>query len=535
MSVTSGFFNSLNGDRKYNAEQMSSIFDGIINDGVFSNIGTAFMVNASTGNEITVGIGRAWFNSTWIYNDAILPITAEDSDLLLNRYDAVVIEVDRSDSVRAASIKIITGTAETTPIEPTMVNTQDIHQYPLAYIYRPANSSEIDQADITYVVGSSATPLVTGILKTLDLDNLTAQMAATWNRWFFDATDGYIVQWDEWYAAQQAEYDAWYATIVGALGEDAAATLAAHIVDTNNPHGLTAAILKAIENLNDERHGILVENGAIYLVNVDTGAKTKIPLDNDAVSIKGSVSDNGYESVDGIINVGIYAVAGTAAGLPSEASPYGILCVYRSGGYCIQMYQSTNTNDNNAIWQRATADGTTWLDWIKLGDQNGYLSLAGGRMKGPIVSVNDILAHKPDTASMLLLRAGANFDDGASFALYGKDYADEALRGVFELYANAGSGARKFKGMADGTLLWGGDAIYGEHNKPAPADIGAAAASHTHPASKVTSGTFPSTAMYAKTGTDYTTYRIRNIAANTSSMTASSTALANGNIYLQYS
>ena len=44
MSVTSGFFNSLNGDRRYNAEQMSSIFDGIINDGIFANIGTAFGV-----------------------------------------------------------------------------------------------------------------------------------------------------------------------------------------------------------------------------------------------------------------------------------------------------------------------------------------------------------------------------------------------------------------------------------------------------------------------------------------------------------
>ena len=42
MSITSGFYNSYNGDRRYNAEQMSAIFDGIINDGVFSNIADAF-------------------------------------------------------------------------------------------------------------------------------------------------------------------------------------------------------------------------------------------------------------------------------------------------------------------------------------------------------------------------------------------------------------------------------------------------------------------------------------------------------------
>ena len=86
-----------------------------------------------------------------------------------------------------------------------------------------------------------------------------------------------------------------------------------------------------------------------------------------------------------------------------------------------------------------------------------------------------------------------------------------------------------------------------------PANIGAAASSHTHTksqitdfptsmtptahnqaASTITTGTFNSTATYAKTGTDYTTYRIRNIAYNTSEMTASSTSLTNGNMYFQY-
>lgn len=48
MSVTYGFYNSLNGDRKYNAEQVSSLFDGLIIDGVFASIGTAFAVKATT-------------------------------------------------------------------------------------------------------------------------------------------------------------------------------------------------------------------------------------------------------------------------------------------------------------------------------------------------------------------------------------------------------------------------------------------------------------------------------------------------------
>ena len=44
MTVSSGFFNSVNHDRLYDAEQVSSIFDGIIEDGVCESIGEAFMV-----------------------------------------------------------------------------------------------------------------------------------------------------------------------------------------------------------------------------------------------------------------------------------------------------------------------------------------------------------------------------------------------------------------------------------------------------------------------------------------------------------
>lgn len=71
MSVTYGFYNSKNKDRRYDAIQMSSIFDGIIRDGILQHVGTAMMVKESTGMMVNVGIGRAWFNHTWTLNDAV--------------------------------------------------------------------------------------------------------------------------------------------------------------------------------------------------------------------------------------------------------------------------------------------------------------------------------------------------------------------------------------------------------------------------------------------------------------------------------
>lgn len=66
-----------------------------------------------------------------------------------------------------------------------------------------------------------------------------------------------------------------------------------------------------------------------------------------------------------------------------------------------------------------------------------------------------------------------------------------------------------------------------------PSSIGAASASHTHPASQITAGTLP-TGVLASGGTDYTTSRLRNIKASTSDLSAGSSSLASGEIYLVY-
>ena len=186
MSVTSGFFNSLNGDRRYSAEQMSNLIDSLINDGVFASVGTAFSVTAGSGNNINVGIGRAWFYHSWLYNDAILPLVISPSEVLLDRIDAVVIEINRGDGVRAGSIKVVTGSASSDPQRPTLLNEGEVRQYPLAYIRCRAGSSEIVQGDITNMIGTSSCPYVNGILETQSIDSIVAQWQDEFNTWMED-------------------------------------------------------------------------------------------------------------------------------------------------------------------------------------------------------------------------------------------------------------------------------------------------------------------------------------------------------------
>lgn len=206
MSVSSGFFNSLNGDRKYNAAQMSAIFDGLIIDGVFASIGTAFAVKAAGGLTVNVGVGKAWFDHTWTVNDSILPMTAPEAEVLLDRIDAVVLEVNGTESVRENTIKFVKGNPSSAPSRPTLTNEGNVHQYPLCYIYRKYGTAVINQADITPMVGTESTPFVTGILQTISLDELLGKWQDELDRF----TDARSQEVDDWIAREESDFTAWF-------------------------------------------------------------------------------------------------------------------------------------------------------------------------------------------------------------------------------------------------------------------------------------------------------------------------------------
>lgn len=298
MTVTSGFFNSVNGDRRYNAEQMSAIFDGIINDGVFMNIGTSFGVKAGTENEIIVGVGRAWFNSAWIYNDTVLPITADISELVLDRYDAVVIEIDHTEPVRKANIKIVKGTPSSEPKYPEMIRTDYVNQYPLAYIRRKAGSNEIIQADIENKIGTSDCPYVTGILKIQTIDNIVAQWQGEWEEWSAQ-WDTWMVLWNQWFEEQKietdqetsqwmsqmkSEFETWFNSLKLILDGDVAANLGNAVVELQ------------------ERFSILASERAVYEEMQDSSGSDILDSNNNPIegrtAMGGSGSDDEKEDFD---------------------------------------------------------------------------------------------------------------------------------------------------------------------------------------------------------------------------------------------
>lgn len=266
MSVTFGFYNALNHDRTYDAIQISSIFDGIIRDGVFMSIGDKLMVSANSGLTCNVGTGRAWFNHTWTLNDADYlirweagegeeyPVDLDGNDVtpetVADRIDAVVLRVNSESAVRANFIGIKKGTPSTVePQKPTMIHTDTVNEYPLAYVKVNHGATVINQEDIENAVGLADTPFVSGILETVNTEALIRQWAdqweqwyrrttvsgqAAWTEWFNTTTTADQADWVNWNSQKRSEFDAWFAMIQDILDEDTAGKLWNAIYELQN-------------------------------------------------------------------------------------------------------------------------------------------------------------------------------------------------------------------------------------------------------------------------------------------------------------
>lgn len=204
MAVTFGFYNSQNGDRVYNAEQMSSIFSGIIQDGVFENFpasGQHFhveWVSGQEGSKIVVGPGRAWLKDTWTDNDANLVLTL-DPATQNDRIDAVIIEINKTntedatagmyDGLNGASeggngvpgrfnkIMIVKGTPSANPVKPTLRNGNGIYQYYLALVRVSTDSTH---RYISSMVGNASqdpnvTPYIIGAVQSVSNADVISQ------------------------------------------------------------------------------------------------------------------------------------------------------------------------------------------------------------------------------------------------------------------------------------------------------------------------------------------------------------------------
>ena len=186
----SGFFNSINGDRLYDADQMSRIFEGLITDGVYESIGDKLAVQPNNAMTIQIATGRGWFNKRWIENTTPYTITLEASDVVLNRYAAICVRVDTSDAGRTAQPYVKYSEYASAPGKPTMTRSETVNEYCLAYVYIGAGVNEITAANIEDTrANNELCGWVTGLIEQLSTTTLFTQWESLFNNWFNNLQD----------------------------------------------------------------------------------------------------------------------------------------------------------------------------------------------------------------------------------------------------------------------------------------------------------------------------------------------------------
>lgn len=189
-----GFFNSVNGDRLYDADDISNFFYKLISDGVFVTPSTSLQVTASSGMTVSVAAGYGMIKAKYINNDSPAYLTLDSADSTNPRLDRVVLGLNYAN--RAISLYIKKGTAAATPTAPTLTRTAGVlWELSLATIAVSAGATAITQANITDDRGNSELcGYVTGMIQQIDTSALFAQFTAAFYQWFNNLTESLTVE-----------------------------------------------------------------------------------------------------------------------------------------------------------------------------------------------------------------------------------------------------------------------------------------------------------------------------------------------------
>lgn len=217
MSITSGFFNSVDGDRLYNAREMSMYFKGLISDGVYESVGGKLKVTAGTGMTVNVADGRAMIDCQWFNSDAIETLQIDAADVGKKRKDAIALRLDLNESARNITLYVKKGTATAgTPALPARTWTASVKELYLGYVTISATTTAITTSMITDLRGTSSCPYVTGIVEQVDAADLFEQYQASCEEFYAEMTK----QFNDYFTARKNEFDEFLSTLTSELKID---------------------------------------------------------------------------------------------------------------------------------------------------------------------------------------------------------------------------------------------------------------------------------------------------------------------------
>lgn len=176
--IKSGFYDSINHDRLYGADDFSDYFEGLISDGIYAGIGKEFRVFADGSTMgVQVDTGRAKILNKYVRNTDILEVEIDAADSENPRWDAVCVSVNLDEAYRNGYIDVHKGTPAADPQRPDVPDTNAAKLFVLAYVYVPAQATVINAENVNDNRGAANCPYVVGITGTENIVNVVQEAA----------------------------------------------------------------------------------------------------------------------------------------------------------------------------------------------------------------------------------------------------------------------------------------------------------------------------------------------------------------------
>ena len=204
------FFNDIDDDRVYFAEDFARHLAKYFTNGIFNN---ELQVIANNDMTITIKEGDANIEGYRYTNTGDLTKTIDTADGALKRIDNVVIRLDLTN--RLISAQIIKGTFSDKPSAPSLVRSSTVYDIKLAEVY----------------IDNGITSITQSAIKDTRFDkNVCGNVVSTVET--IDTTDVYnqlYTKFEELIQQEQDTFTAWFIRIKNQLDSDAAGHLAAQI------------------------------------------------------------------------------------------------------------------------------------------------------------------------------------------------------------------------------------------------------------------------------------------------------------------
>lgn len=166
--ISGGFFDSVNQDRTYSAEQMNMPYKRIVTDGIFpdqnGNGSEDFIVRPDGGMYVSVNTGNALVGGKWAELDSVTVLHVPQNTSANGRIDSIILRADTSVNVRAVCIVYRQGTEAASPTPPALESNENVTELRLADIAVGAGVSTITAANITDQRGGAECPWVAGAI-----------------------------------------------------------------------------------------------------------------------------------------------------------------------------------------------------------------------------------------------------------------------------------------------------------------------------------------------------------------------------------